>query len=304
MNCLLLYFTGTFNTRYLTGKLRDRLEKELGWQVTTFEIDPLDDSRLDLYQYDIIGLGYPIHGYCAPWAFLKFIRRQKFKRGQNVFIYKNSGETEHANDASSKYVLRKLRRCGVKVRNEYHFLMPYNIHFRFDEKLVREMLMMDEKLMDILILEVSRGIPNRKRMKLWPRLVSMVVSRPQYIGGDLNSFLYRTDMDKCLDCGLCIRRCPTRNIYKDSDGVIRFRHHCLMCMRCSLYCPADAIHIGFLEQWGWKVNGGYDFGKIEKIELDQPVITKDTTGFFHCYIETYDYINRRHSELFGSGSEF
>ncbi|MCQ2174895.1 MAG: EFR1 family ferrodoxin [Bacteroidales bacterium] len=298
MNCLLLYFTGTFNTRHLTGKLAERLEA-IGWKVTKYEIDPTNNERLDLSRYDVIGLGYPIHGYCAPWAFLKFVRKQKFPKTAKIFIYKNSGETEKANDASSKYIDRKLRRDGARADNEYHFLMPYNIHFRFDENLVREMFTMNEKLLDILVYEVSNGICNRKPYGIWARLVSAVVSRPQYIGGDVNSFFYRTDMDKCLKCGLCIRRCPTKNIYVDGDGTIKFHHHCLMCMRCSLYCPADAIHIGFLESWGWKVNGGYDFKKIESIDLKEPVITESTEGFFHCYVKTYADINRRHKELFG-----
>ena len=298
MNCLLIYFTGTFNTRYITNMLKGRLEGE-GWTVSVHEIDPLDNRRLDLSAYDIIGLGYPIYGYCAPWAFLRFIRAQKFPKGMKVFIYKNSGETEHANDASSKYVLRKLRRDGVIMKNEYHFIMPYNIHFRFDDYLVKEMLLMDAMLMDILVYEVKNGIANWKPYELWPRLVSAVVSRPQYIGGNVNSFLYKVDMDKCIDCGLCIKRCPTKNIYHDEQGVIRFHHNCLMCMRCSFYCPKDAIHIGFLEDWGWKVNGGYDFKKIEKINYDKPVITPQTTGFFKCYVETYDKIRRRHKEIFG-----
>lgn len=109
MNCLLLYYTGTFNTRFVTGKLKTRLETE-GWSVTSYEIDPLNNESLDLSSYDIIGLGYPIYGYCAPYAFLRFVRAQKFPRGMRIFIYKNSGETEHANDASSKYLVRKLRR--------------------------------------------------------------------------------------------------------------------------------------------------------------------------------------------------
>ena len=298
MNCLLLYYTGTFNTRYVTGKLKERLLAE-GWNVESYEIDPLNNERLDLGRYDMVGLGYPIYGYCAPYPFLRFIRHQRFPKGMKVFIYKNSGETEKANDASSKYVLRKLRRDGVKVRNEYHFVMPYNIHFRFDEYLVKEMLLMDAKLMDILVHEVLNGIPNLKPFKLWPRIVSSVVSRPQYIGGDVNSFLYRVDADKCVGCDLCIKRCPTKNIYRDGDGRIRFHHHCNMCMRCSLYCPKDAIHIGFLESWGWKVNGGYDFRKIEKMEYDKPYITEDTKGFFECYVATYENINRRHKEIFG-----
>lgn len=298
MNCLLLYFTGTFNTRFLTGKLKTRLEAA-GWNITSYEIDPLNSERLDFSSYDIIGLGYPIHGYCAPYAFLKFIRAQKFPRGMRIFIYKNSGETEHANDASSKYVVRKLRRDGALTENEYHFLMPYNIHFRFDEKLVKEMLTMDDKLLDILVYELVHRIPNKRRYKLWPRLVSAVVSRPQYIGGDVNSFLYKVDMDRCTGCDLCVKRCPTKNIYRDSEGTVRFHHNCLMCMRCSLFCPADAIHIGFLEDWGWKVNGGYDLARIERMPEGEPVITEATTGFFKCYIETYAKINTRHREIFG-----
>lgn len=298
MRCILIYFTGTFNTRHLTAKLKARLDS-IGWETTVYEIDPLNNERLSLSSYDIIGLGYPIHGYCAPWAFLKFIRHQRFKRGQKVFIYKNSGETEHANDASSKYLLRHIRLFGAKADNEYHFLMPYNIHFRFDDTLVNEMLRMDDNLLDILVYEVSHGIPNRKPMKPWPRFVSAVVSRPQYIGGDVNSFLYKVDSDKCCGCDKCINSCPTKNIYRDAGGNIKFHHHCLMCMRCSFYCPKDAIHIGFLEQWGWKVNGGYDFEKIEAMKVEKPVITEATTGFFKCYIETYARINARHKELFG-----
>ena len=298
VNCILIYYTGTFNTRRVTEKLRSRLEAE-GWNVTVHEIDPSKDERLDLSSYDCIGLGYPIYGYCAPYPFLKFVRRQKFPKGIKTFIYKNSGETEHANDASSKYLLRKLRADGVRVDNEYHFVMPYNIHFKFEDRLVREMLTMDEKLMDILVYEVRNGIPNRKPFGIWPRIVSAVVSRPQYIAGDINSFLYKVDMDKCCGCGKCISNCPTHNIYKDESGVIRFHHNCLMCMRCSFYCPTDAFHIGFLDDWGWKVNGAYDFGRIEKITLDAPVITPDTEGFFRCYVETFDNINRRHKELFG-----
>jgi len=297
MKCLLLYYTGTFNTRYVTTELKKKLLRE-GFQVDTYEIDPLNNERLDWTGYDILGLGYPIYGYCAPWPFLKFIRKQKFPKGLKAFIYKNSGETEHANDASSKYFLRKLRRDGVKVTNEYHFIMPYNIHFRFDERLVKEMLGMDDKLLEILVYEIKNGIPNRKRYKLWPRLVSTVVSRPQYIGGDINSFFYKVDKEKCINCDLCIKRCPTKNIYRDGEDTIRFHHHCLMCMRCSLYCPKDAIYIGFLEEWGWKVNGGYDFGKISQIQLEKPFITKDTKGFFKCYIETYEYINNRYDEIF------
>lgn len=293
MRCLLIYFTGTFNTRYVSKRLKERLE-QVDYVVDLYEIDPLNTERLDLGKYDLVGLGYPIYGYNAPWPFLKFIRHQKFPKGIRTFIYKNSGETEKVNDASSLFVWRKLRRSGAVIENEYHFLMPYNIHFRFDERLVKEILMMDEKLYDILIYEITHHIPNIKRYKLWHKIVTRVVSI-QFIGGDVNSFFYKVDAQKCINCELCIRQCPTQNITRNDDGKIIFHHNCLMCMRCSFCCPTAAIDIGILQ--GWKVNGPYNFAKIKQIELEKPFITDATTGFFHCYIDTYHYINTRHAEL-------
>lgn len=296
MNCLLIYYTGTYNTRYLTGLLKERLIRE-GLTVTAYEIDPLNNEKLDLSGYDLLGLGYPVYGFNAPLPFLKFLRGQTFPPDLPVFIYKNSGETYHANDASSVSILRLLRRNGAKVSNEYHFMMPYNIHFRFDETLVREMLEMDDLLLDILVKEVLSGIPNLRKYRLIPRMITFFV-KLQFIGGNVNSFFCRIDKKRCADCGLCIRNCPMHNIVKDKNGTIRFRHNCLMCMRCSLNCPKDAVRIGILDAWGWRVNGPYDFDKIRQLPPAK-VIGPDTGGFFRCYVETYAHIRSRHAQLFG-----
>ncbi|MCQ2429517.1 MAG: EFR1 family ferrodoxin [Clostridia bacterium] len=301
MKCLLLYYTGTFNTRYLTRLLKARLEA-CGAEVTTYELDPLKPEKLDLTGYDTVGLGYPIYGFNAPCPFLKFVRKQTFPKGIRAFIYKNSGETYHANDASSVNLWRKLRRDGALIENEYHFMMPYNIHFRFDEALVREMLVMDDLLLDVLVKEVVSGIPNIKKYRLIHRIVTFFV-KLQYIGGDVNSFFCKVKEDQCIRCGKCVRDCPTRNIYQDADGKIRFRHNCLMCMRCSLNCPADAVRIGFLDWWGWRVNGPYDLDRLHGTPPAEPVITEDTQGFFRCYVETYQSIRRRHEELFGDSEK-
>lgn len=294
MKCLLIYFTGTFNTRYTSQILKKRFEND-GDEVDLYEIDPLKLERLDLSRYDLVGLGYPIYGYNAPWPFLKFIRHQKFPKGIRTFIYKNSGETEKVNDASSLFVWRKLKRSKAIIENEYHFMMPYNIHFRFEEDLVKEILDMDEKLYDILLYEVKNRIPNIKRYKLWHRIVTRVVSI-QFVGGDVNSFFYKVRQEKCVDCNLCIKQCPMQNIYRAENNQIKFHHNCLMCMRCSFFCPTAAIDIGILQ--GWKVTGRYDFEKIRNMKLEKPVITQDTQGFFKCYVDTYNYINSRHKELF------
>lgn len=298
MKVLLIYYTGTFNTRFLSKRIAERMTQD-GDVVTLYEIDPLHLERLDLEHYDLIGLGYPIYGFAAPWAFLRFIRHQRFPKGKKCFIYKNSGETYHDNDASSLFVMRKLRRCRVDIRNEYHFGMPYNIHFKYDDAFVKEQLVMNDKLTEIMLYELRHGIGNMKRRyALRPRFITWLVARPQYIGGDVNSYLYKIKKDQCINCDKCIKNCPTQNIYRDDKGEIRFHHNCLMCMRCSMNCPKDAIYIGFLDAWGWRVNGAYNFKKIEAMEY-QPVINADTRGFYECYYPYFKQINRRYAELFG-----
>ena len=49
--------------------------------------------------------------------------------GQKFFIYKNSGETLAMNNASSRILLRRMAARGAVLKGEYHFVMPYNIHF-------------------------------------------------------------------------------------------------------------------------------------------------------------------------------
>ena len=174
--------------------------------------------------------------------------------------------------------------------------MPYNIHFRFDENLVKEMLGIDELLMDILVKEIKDNIPNVKKYKFVNRLINHPM-RLTYIGGNINVLFYKVDKKRCINCGLCIQKCQMNNIYRDKRGKIKFHSRCLMCMNCTLNCPKDAIKMGLFNSW--RVNKPYNFKEIEKIELKEPIITENTKGFFKCYIKTYEQIKTRHKELFG-----
>jgi len=294
MKCLLLYYTGTNNTEYLTNLLKERLQNK-GLKVDTYRINPLKIKKIDFSSYDLLGLGYPIYGFNTPYPFVKFFKKQTIKKGLKTFIYKNSGETYHANDASSIPLVKKLHHDGALLENEYHFMMPYNIHFRFDENLVKEILEKDDMLLDILVKEVLEDIPNIKKYKIIDRIVTFFV-KLQYIGGPINSFFYKIEKDKCINCNKCIDNCPMKNIYLNKKGKISFHHNCIMCMKCSMECPKNAVKIGLFDSW--RVNKPYDFKKIREIRNEKPVIDKNTKGFFKCYIETYENIQKRYEELF------
>ena len=72
MKILLLYFTGTYNTLFLTTLIKNRLLKD-NHQVTTMNIN--DKLKVKFDSYDMIGIGYPIHAFNAPKIVEKVIKK-------------------------------------------------------------------------------------------------------------------------------------------------------------------------------------------------------------------------------------
>ena len=70
-----------------------------------------------------------------------------------------------------------------------------------------------------------------------------------------------------------------------------------MCMRCSFFCPKDAINIGMLQKW--KVNGKYDLSRIDKESLLKGDYLKThKTKFFKLFPKVILKINSLHDKYF------
>ena len=293
MKILLVYYTGTYNTRFLTDRIAERFAA-LGCSVCKTEI-ARNTPVADLSGYDYVGLGYPVSAFNAPHPFMKYFKKLKFGSGQKYFIYKNSGETLGLNNASSRKILRKAKKENATFCGEYHFVMPYNIHFEFDREFIKQILEKDEKLMDIMFYNLSAGIAPVVKSNFFYNLCAFFIGI-QAIGGAVNSLFYKTN-GKCNGCGLCAKNCPNGNIRIKNKKAV-FSRSCDMCMRCSFYCPQKAIKIGFLQ--GWQVNRYYDLFKLRKDGApSEPYITGKSKGFYKCFIKTFDEIDRRHAEIFG-----
>lgn len=247
----MLYYTGTYNTRFLTAKVKERLEKN-GHSVSFLEVTK-DVNPPSLENVDLLGFGYPIYGFNVPHPFMKFIRRLAVPKGMRYFVYKNSGETYGMNRVSSRRIHRFMAERGSILMGEYHFVMPYNIHFEFPLAFIKEAIREDKKYLEVMVHNLESGIVIKEKRNPLYSLGAFFVGI-QSIGGFINSFFYRVDKNKCTRCGLCVKSCPEKNIAFE-NGNISFGHRCDMCMRCSFDCPAQAIRIGLLE--GWKVHRYY-----------------------------------------------
>ena len=121
MRVLLIYYTGTYNTRYLTHQVKERF-CSLGWDVDAVEIT-VDTPPVCTDGYALIGFSYPIYGFNTPRPFDRYVKQLRISKMQRYFIYKNSGETMAMNNASSRLLLHRIVFCiHSKNRRGYQFL--------------------------------------------------------------------------------------------------------------------------------------------------------------------------------------
>lgn len=292
MKILLAYYSGTGHTAYLSGLIQKELRKNED-EVILFPIDG-KGTQPELFSYDLIGLGYPIHGFNEPRLFRKFVKALRLRPRARVFLYKCSGEVLHLNNASSDFTKKVLKKKGAMLVGEYHFVTPYNIRFRTPDSFVKQALIYDRKQVEVLAHDLEEGTIRTLKPNLWDKVVSRLCLI-EHKAGFVNSFFMRVDPKKCTSCGLCASLCPVQNITLKKGKVV-FLHHCETCMNCAFRCPQNAIKMGFLN--GWKVNGPYDIEAIMEDPSIQPNFVKaGAKGFYACFPAYFANIQKQWSQL-------
>lgn len=255
-NVLLLYFSGTGNTRRVALEYKKSFVNN-GCSVTLKEItidDNIDD--IDLKSFDLIGFGYPIHAFNAPKNILRLAKNLPvMNKDKKAFIFKSSGEPVRMSDISSLKLIHILKKKRIIVSNEYQYCMPYNIIFRHSNSMAYKMIQTLYKLVPLDVKEIIDGKPRKVKYLFCGSILAWFL-RIEHWGARFNGHHYKVD-NNCIHCHLCEKICPTKNIVIDENGRFHFKKNCLMCMRCTMNCPQDAIRAGFFN--GWKVNGNYTF---------------------------------------------
>ncbi len=280
MKVLICAFSGTGNTYIAADFIADELKKQ-GCEVVLHKVERQGIVSLpqDFMSYDRIVLGYPIYAFNVPEPLIDFIKLFPEGNMKKVSIFKTAGEPFFLNKSSSNELKRILHKKEYDILTEVNILMPYNIIFRYNDSLVKQMyyFMIDESK------RFADNILNNKRQLIRGTYLGNIISlilRIQRPAAHLNGRLYTTD-GNCNMCKKCIRECPVYNISIE-DGKICFDGKCVMCMRCVMRCPQMAINNGLLRFWA--VKGEYDYQRIigdEKIEADY--ISDKTKGYFRLF---------------------
>ena len=255
MKVIIYYFSGTGNTEKVAREYEAAFSSE-GHEVTLASLPLYEEPRPE--DYDLIGVGYPIHAFNAPEIVLKFAKSlPKCEEKKRAFVFKTSGEPVRMSDVSSLKLCSILSKRGYTVENEYQYVMPYNMIFRHDDGAVYKMWTTAKAVIPIDVREILSGKPSHPKKVAFGPIIAGVL-RIEHGYAHVNAKFYKVNK-KCLHCNLCVKTCPTKNITVKDSGKIKFGGNCIMCMRCSFNCPVNAIDLGLFQ--GWKVNGAYSFSE-------------------------------------------
>ncbi len=285
MKILLITFTGTFNTYLCAENIKKHFIKH-GHEVDHYVYSSKESFKYQVNKYDLIGFGYPIHAFNTPKTFIKFIKTLPKVKGIKYFIYKVSGEPFKLNNASSALLVRKLKRKGYIKIAEKHFLMPYNIIFRYKDELMKQMYLYLDPLTKLYVNEIEVKEFENIEYSFFHRFISFIF-RIEYLAPNINALFVRVKK-KCINCNECIKNCPTEALYRNKDNKIRIKgSKCALCMRCTLNCPVDAFRFGFLNLW--KVNGKFNYPSlIKNKDINPNFINHNTKGYFYKFNNYFD----------------
>ena len=235
---MILYFSGTGNSKYVAKRIADALGDEI--LNLNDRIKASDTSSVETDERLIIVT--PTYAWRIPRVVRDWLRKTELRGAKQVWFVMTCGsEIGNADKYNRELCTEKRLSCMGTAQ----IVMPENYIAMFsapqaDE--AREIVAKTEPNIDCVIASIQSNQPFAPtRNNLYDRLMS----------GPVNPIFYRffvkanafTVSDACIGCGQCAKRCPMNNVAL-KDGKPSWGKNCTHCMACICYCPKEAIEYG------------------------------------------------------------
>lgn len=284
------YFSGTGNTKAVSGMLSESLEINHCCLVDmqSIESSTIDESLDRITPDDLIGIAYPIYGFGCPSNMIAFVRKlaTRLQSGQRVFILQTAADFIRVNQWAGAEISDILIKSGIHIQYERIIVMPSNFFTRYSDHLNRQLYESAKRkachMAEELVSAIERR-PAKGQLGKW--LTSLVHYGEERCGAAIFSKSLKAG-DSCDRCGVCVKSCPTGNPHMTADGV-RFGGSCIMCMRCVYKCHRHCITSSMMN---WVIlNDGYDLSKIAEPPAHENISTIDDLKMIDRHF--YDYLN-------------
>jgi flavodoxin/NAD-dependent dihydropyrimidine dehydrogenase PreA subunit len=234
---MILYFSGTGNSRYITRKIGTALGEDI--VSVNDRIRSGDHSEI---RADRLIFVMPTYAWRIPRVVEDWINKTQFTGGAKAYFVMNCGD-EIGN--AGKYTARLCKNKGFCDMGIYEVPMPENyiaIYSAPDEEEAG-------RIISAAASKISEAIACIKEGKYFPSYKTDFADKVK--SGLFNPFFYRFIVkdkqfivtDNCISCGRCEKVCPLNNIQM-ADGKPKWSGHCTHCMACICTCPKEAIEYG------------------------------------------------------------
>ena len=234
---MILYFTGTGNSKFVAEYLADKLQDEV---VSLNKILKNGENLVCNSEKPYIVVA-PIYAWRFPAVVEELLKKSCLKGNKTVYCIGTMGE----NSGSAGSYLKKIFTAkgmtftgftGVVMQNNYLFMekMPK------PREALRKLGNCVPKL-DKIVAEIAEGKTLKKDDKTaFAPFMSSVVN------AGFNKFMvkkqtYTVDRD-CISCGKCVSVCPVNNIKMKNRKPV-FDKSCTGCLACLHHCPKQAINV-------------------------------------------------------------
>lgn len=235
---MILYFTGTGNSRFVAEALGDRLEDEV--------VDVFDYIRRESAgTFESITpwvFVCPVYLSTVVRKFADFIRKSEFKGNHKAYFVATcaSAMGSAPNDCMKIAADRNLVYMGTaRVQMPQNYIALFTMT-PADECERRYEAALKEADVIASLIQKEEPIPGKKASAIEYRATKIVESW-YYKSFTKTRKFYAAD--SCVGCGLCEKNCPTGTITL-TEGKPKWTGTCIHCMACINSCPKASIEYG------------------------------------------------------------
>ena len=242
---MILFFSGTGNTRWIAQQLAEAIGEKL-----LFIPDEIKKGTMhyELEADERLGFCFPTHGWQPPRIVRDFLRHATFQTSSTTFVWAlttcgdNMGKT-------MDILNRELAQKGLKAETMFSVIMPESyvcLPFMYTDSESREREKIEQARRQTehiirIIKDRKRGIEELEQGAT-PRLFSYVIGA-YFNRNMITDKKFTVNADVCTRCGKCQRVCPVDNIQGTPPEWLH-NGQCTCCLACYHYCPVHAINYG------------------------------------------------------------
>jgi len=235
---MIVYFSGTGNSRYAAALLADRLGDELldaGGLIKEKKKAELTSEKPWVFVA-------PTYAWQLPRVFSDFIRGGLFEGSKDAYFVMTCGE-DIGHPEKELYELCRVK--GLDFQGVLEVVMPENYITMFSAPGQEEAAKIVAAARPVLeegarLIGQGKGFVDR-HPGLLDTLKSTVVNGAFYPLFVKAKAFYATK--DCNGCGLCEKLCPLNNIELQNKEPV-WGKSCTQCMACICGCPKEAIEYG------------------------------------------------------------